>query len=84
MLVYGGETVAATKRVFLSESCTRQMVKQPVAILQADRLLLFWSFLIEMIEEGGDACERRFLLVFDLDGKFDFHFADATEVGNGL
>lgn len=24
MLVYGGETVAATKRVFLSESCTRQ------------------------------------------------------------
>lgn len=61
-----------------------KMVKQPVAILQADRLLLFWSFLIEMIEEGGDACERRFLLVFDLDGKFDFHFADATEVGNGL
>lgn len=24
MLVYGGETVAATKRVLLSESCTRQ------------------------------------------------------------
>ena len=61
-----------------------KMVKQPVAILQADRLLLFCFFLIEMIEEGGDACERRFLLVFDLDGKFDFHFADATEVGNGL
>ena len=74
--------------VFLNHAHDK-MAKQPVRNIAGRQvafvLVIFLvGSLIEMIEEGGDTCERWFLLVFDFDGKFDFHFADATEVGNGL
>ena len=35
---------------------------------------------VEVIEEGGDAGECRFLLVFDFDVELNLHLADASEV----
>ena len=39
---------------------------------------------VEIVEEGGQSLQGLLLLVFDFDGKLDFHLHRSAQIGDGV